>query len=213
MNFFEWTTTHISFSSVRFISMTCYTFVDTFSLNGTAKSKLRAFKNSFIHRLKVLPYKETTRTSTFSWRLEYKSHSNSPVPSPLLARDQQTSSSTAVKEKVLEKGQKYKVKPIKKVLVANRGEIAVRVIRTCQELGIETVAVYSTADRNALHVALADETVCIGESSSKKSYLDLTSVLAAAEITGQYYYVDKLLLKGTLFKPQVPMQYIQVTVS
>ncbi|EME31879.1 Biotin carboxylase [Galdieria sulphuraria] len=165
--------------------MTCFTFVETFSLK-VRKSNLSAFRNSFVHRFKVLPYKETCRNAFSSWRLEYGSQSNFSVPSTSLATEQHivSSSSSALKEKLVEKGQKYKVKPIKKVLVANRGEIAVRIIRSCREMGIETVAIYSTADRNALHVALADETVCIGEPSSKKSYLDITSVLAAAEITG-----------------------------
>jgi acetyl-CoA carboxylase, biotin carboxylase subunit len=75
------------------------------------------------------------------------------------------------------------VKPIKKLLIANRGEIAIRVIRTCQEMGIPCVAVYSTADADALHVSLADEAVCIGEASSTKSYLCIPNILAACAIT------------------------------
>ncbi|MFA5249894.1 MAG: acetyl-CoA carboxylase biotin carboxylase subunit [Parachlamydiales bacterium] len=71
-----------------------------------------------------------------------------------------------------------------KVLVANRGEIAVRVIRACHDLGLATVAVYSEADAEALHVLLADEAVCIGEAPSLKSYLKIPSILAACEITG-----------------------------
>jgi acetyl-CoA carboxylase biotin carboxylase subunit len=71
-----------------------------------------------------------------------------------------------------------------RVLVANRGEIAVRVIRALHELGIEAVAVYSTADRDALHVALADQAVCIGPPSAAESYLRIPSVIAAAETTG-----------------------------
>ncbi|RKH43848.1 acetyl-CoA carboxylase biotin carboxylase subunit [Corallococcus sicarius] len=71
----------------------------------------------------------------------------------------------------------------KKVLVANRGEIALRVIRACRELGIATVAVHSTADANALHVRFADEAVCIGPPSSKESYLNVPQLLSAAEIT------------------------------
>lgn len=71
----------------------------------------------------------------------------------------------------------------KKILVANRGEIALRVIRTCKEMGIKTVAVYSTADQDSLHVKFADEAVCIGPPSSKESYLKIPSILAAAEIT------------------------------
>ncbi|MCG2590080.1 acetyl-CoA carboxylase biotin carboxylase subunit [Rhodohalobacter sulfatireducens] len=70
-----------------------------------------------------------------------------------------------------------------KILIANRGEIALRVIRTCKEMGIKSVAVYSTADENSLHVKFADEAVCIGPPSSKESYLKIPSILAAAEIT------------------------------
>ncbi|TLS52997.1 acetyl-CoA carboxylase biotin carboxylase subunit [Paenibacillus antri] len=71
-----------------------------------------------------------------------------------------------------------------KVLVANRGEIAVRIIRACRELGISTVAVYSEADREALHVRLADEAYCIGPVSSKDSYLNLTNIMSVATLTG-----------------------------
>jgi acetyl-CoA carboxylase biotin carboxylase subunit len=73
---------------------------------------------------------------------------------------------------------------LKKVLIANRGEIAVRIIRACRALGIKTVAVYSTADRQALHVYLADEAVCIGPPAPRDSYLNTTAILAAAEGTG-----------------------------
>ncbi|MDP7321312.1 MAG: acetyl-CoA carboxylase biotin carboxylase subunit [Bacteriovoracaceae bacterium] len=76
------------------------------------------------------------------------------------------------------------MKSIKKVLIANRGEIAVRVLRSCKELGIETVAVHSTADENSLHVKLADESVCIGPPKSVNSYLNIHAILSAAEITG-----------------------------
>lgn len=72
----------------------------------------------------------------------------------------------------------------RKVLIANRGEIALRVIRACRELGIATVAVYSTADEHSLHVKLADEAVCIGPPASKLSYLNIASILTAADITG-----------------------------
>lgn len=72
----------------------------------------------------------------------------------------------------------------KKVLIANRGEIAVRVIRACRELGIKTVAVFSTADRSALHAQIADEAICIGGAPSKESYLNVKAILAACEITG-----------------------------
>ncbi|HRG59191.1 MAG TPA: acetyl-CoA carboxylase biotin carboxylase subunit [Bacteroidia bacterium] len=71
----------------------------------------------------------------------------------------------------------------KKILIANRGEIALRVIRTCREMGIKTVAVYSTADKESLHVKFADEAVCIGPPASKDSYLKIANIISAAEIT------------------------------
>ncbi len=71
----------------------------------------------------------------------------------------------------------------KKILIANRGEIALRIIRTCREMGIKTVAVYSTADKESLHVRFADEAVCIGPPPSKQSYLNIPSIISAAEIT------------------------------
>lgn len=71
----------------------------------------------------------------------------------------------------------------KKILIANRGEIALRVIRTCREMGIKTVAVYSIADRDSLHVRFADEAVCIGEPQGAQSYLNIPRIMAAAEIT------------------------------
>src|SRR6202521_3139002 len=71
-----------------------------------------------------------------------------------------------------------------KILIANRGEIALRVLRACKELGIATVAVHSTADANAMHVRLADESVCIGPPPVRDSYLNIPSLLAACEITG-----------------------------
>ncbi|MGN0589065.1 MAG: acetyl-CoA carboxylase biotin carboxylase subunit [Ruminiclostridium sp.] len=73
---------------------------------------------------------------------------------------------------------------IDKILIANRGEIAIRIIRACRELGIKTVAVYSTADKNALHAQIADEAVCIGGPRSSESYLNTRALLSACEITG-----------------------------
>ena len=73
---------------------------------------------------------------------------------------------------------------LKKVLIANRGEIAVRIIRACREMGIRTVAIYSEADKNALHTKLADEAVCIGPAPSNKSYLNMKAILEAACLTG-----------------------------
>ena len=73
---------------------------------------------------------------------------------------------------------------IKKVLIANRGEIALRIIRTCHELGLQTVAVYSTADRDSLAVRFADEAVCIGPPPARESYLRVDRIIAAAEVTG-----------------------------
>src|SRR5437588_4265457 len=70
-----------------------------------------------------------------------------------------------------------------KILIANRGEIAVRVICACKDLGIKTVAVYSEADRHSLHVRFADEAICIGPAKSSRSYLDIPSLISAAEIT------------------------------
>ena len=71
----------------------------------------------------------------------------------------------------------------KKILIANRGEIALRIIRTCKEMGIKSVAVYSKADEESLHVKFADEAVCIGPAPSSESYLKMSNILAAAEIT------------------------------
>ena len=73
---------------------------------------------------------------------------------------------------------------IKKVLIANRGEIALRIIRACHELDIKTVAVHSTIDENSMHVRLADESVCIGPASATKSYLSISAILSAAEVSG-----------------------------
>ena len=76
------------------------------------------------------------------------------------------------------------MKPIKKILIANRGEIALRIIRACREMGIESVAVHSTADANSMAVRLADETVCIGPPKSRDSYLNIPAILTAAALTG-----------------------------
>ena len=73
---------------------------------------------------------------------------------------------------------------LEKVVIANRGEIALRILRACKELGIKTVAVHSTADRDLKHVLLADETICIGPAPSAKSYLNIPAIIAAAEVTG-----------------------------
>src|SRR5512134_1775405 len=70
-----------------------------------------------------------------------------------------------------------------KIVIANRGEIALRILRACRELGIKTVAVHSTADYNLKHVLLADETVCIGPPASKESYLNMPAIISAAEVT------------------------------
>ena len=76
------------------------------------------------------------------------------------------------------------IRTFKKILIANRGEIAVRIIRTCKEMGIQTVAVYSTADKDSLHVRLADESVCVGPPLGRDSYLNVQNIIASAEITG-----------------------------
>lgn len=73
---------------------------------------------------------------------------------------------------------------IKKILIANRGEIAIRIIRCCKEMGISTVAIYSTIDKNALHTQLADEAVCIGPPKASDSYLNIRNILQAASSTG-----------------------------
>lgn len=73
---------------------------------------------------------------------------------------------------------------LKKVLIANRGEIALRILRACKEMGLTTVAIYSTADRNLMHVKLADEAICIGPSNAAQSYLNIPAVISAAEISG-----------------------------
>ncbi|MBP57149.1 MAG: acetyl-CoA carboxylase biotin carboxylase subunit [Rhodobiaceae bacterium] len=99
-----------------------------------------------------------------------------------------------------------------KILIANRGEIAVRVLRACKELGVQTVAVYSSADKNAMHVKLADESVCIGPASSLESYLNIPAIISACEVSGadavhpgygflseNYGFVEKLEAHGIKF--------------
>ena len=75
------------------------------------------------------------------------------------------------------------MKKFSRILIANRGEIALRILRACKEMDIETVAVYSDADRNLRHLELADEKICIGPGSSLQSYLDIPKIISAAEIT------------------------------
>ncbi|NLM13154.1 MAG: acetyl-CoA carboxylase biotin carboxylase subunit, partial [Epulopiscium sp.] len=71
-----------------------------------------------------------------------------------------------------------------RILIANRGEIAVRIIRACREMGIETVAIYSTMDKDALHVQMADEAVCVGPPKGKDSYLNMENIISATILTG-----------------------------
>ncbi len=79
---------------------------------------------------------------------------------------------------------------IRKILIANRGEIAIRIIRACREMGIETVAVYSKADREALHTQLADEAVCIGPAAAKDSYLNMEQIISATIMVRMPYIRD-----------------------
>lgn len=72
----------------------------------------------------------------------------------------------------------------KKILIANRGEIAVRIIRVCKEMGIKSVAIYSEADKDALHTEMADEAICIGPAPSGESYLNMENIISAAIVTG-----------------------------
>ena len=87
---------------------------------------------------------------------------------------------------------------IKKVLIANRGEIAVRIIRACREMGIETVAVYSEADRDALHTQLADEAVCIGPAPSSESYLSMENIISATIVTGADAIPKTVVLRNSV---------------
>ena len=73
---------------------------------------------------------------------------------------------------------------VQKILIANRGEIALRIMRACRELGVQSVAIHSVADTDSLHVKYADESVCVGKASSSDSYLKISNIIAAAEITG-----------------------------
>src|SRR6266853_134546 len=100
----------------------------------------------------------------------------------------------------------------RKILIANRGEIALRVICACKELGIKTVAVYSDADRNSLHVRFADEAICIGPPRSSESYLNIPAVISAAEITnvdaihpGYGLLSEKEKARQAMQKAQVPI--------
>jgi hypothetical protein len=82
---------------------------------------------------------------------------------------------------------------MKKILIANRGEIAVRIIRTAKEMGIKTVAVHSQCDSESLHVKMADESVCIGGNSAKASYLNMVAILSAAELTAQMPFIQDMV--------------------
>ena len=73
---------------------------------------------------------------------------------------------------------------IKKILIANRGEVAVRIIRSCWEMGIETIAIYSTEDKDSMHVKLADHSICIGPSSIEECYLNMHSIITTAKLCG-----------------------------
>ena len=88
----------------------------------------------------------------------------------------------------------------RKILIANRGEIAVRIIRACREMGIKTVAVYSEADRDALHTLLADEAICIGPAPSTESYLDMERILTEGRCypSGLRIFVRECPLRGAL---------------
>ena len=94
-----------------------------------------------------------------------------------------------------------------KILIANRGEIALRVLRTCKEMGIKTVAVYSTADRDSLHVRFADEAVCIGPPASSESYLDIPKIIAACEITN----ADAVQVMVSFLKMQISREFVKKT--
>lgn len=97
---------------------------------------------------------------------------------------------------------------LEKILIANQGEIALRILRACKELGIKAVAVHSSADRDLKHVLLADETICIGPAASAKSYLNIPAIISAAEISGAQAihqgtdsYLKTLILPSRLNAP------------
>jgi len=90
-----------------------------------------------------------------------------------------------------------------KVVIANRGEIALRILRACKELGIKTVAVHSTADKNLKHVLLADETICIGKAPATESYLDIPSIITAAEVTNAVAICQIMITQPSLRCPRV----------
>ena len=131
------------------------------------------------------PRPATLAASGLLPRVTYASTSSSRSTS-VMCPSALSEAATAVADVVpaTSNGKPVQVTPIKKVLVANRGEIALRVIRACQEMGIKTVAVYSTVDADSLHVHAADEAVCIGPPPSTESYLVMSSVIAAAEAMG-----------------------------
>ena len=89
--------------------------------------------------------------------------------------------------------------PFNKILIANRGEIAVRIMRTCREMGIRTVAIYSSADKDSMHVQYADEAICVGPARKSESYLSLPNIISAADITG-----TDAIHPGTGFLAEIP---------
>ena len=101
----------------------------------------------------------------------------------------------------------------KKILIANRGEIALRVIRTCKEMGIKTVAVYSKADEESLHVRFADEAVCVGPAASGESYLNIPNIIAAAEITNFLFFKSMKLKKLSYIMSIFAQRYSQFLFS
>src|SRR5690606_28957386 len=109
-----------------------------------------------------------------------------PDPSPTIRQDHGNPGQRRATGRIRRAARRHRIgRPmISKILIANRGEIALRVLRACKELGIATVAVHSTADADAMHVRLADESVCIGPPPSRDSYLNIHQIVAACEITG-----------------------------